>query len=251
MPDMREAKIWSAVQDHHSAVIQAGYQPVMTVLTGSQNYGLDTESSDYDTFTFVMPRCADIATLRDPVSTLMHGELGHINIKDIRLALNLLKKTSPNSVEWFATKYRLVEDRYKNIIGEHTPWVMFHCNTHHMLNAIGGLAHQLTKRNMPSGKRFSHMLRMKNMLPRFFTRSETDLLGLDEYDRQLALFAKKNASLDWDPLCKPLEEDIQRRIREIDTTEWTALEYDANLKVNDLQSKLVKTLFDQDGDNNG
>ena len=50
-----------AIRQHHQAV-QKSYRPVMTVLVGSQNYGLDTENSDYDTCTFILPSPTDIAT---------------------------------------------------------------------------------------------------------------------------------------------------------------------------------------------
>jgi hypothetical protein len=44
---------------------------------------------------------------------------------------------------------------------------MIHCNYEHMLYAMAGMAHQLTKRNMPAGKRFSHALRLDDMYYHF------------------------------------------------------------------------------------
>ncbi len=44
----REQKIHEALHVHHDKVKEK-YHTVMTVPCGSQNYRLDTESSDYDT----------------------------------------------------------------------------------------------------------------------------------------------------------------------------------------------------------
>ena len=199
MPTRKEM-IDDALKRHHEQVKTFGFVPVMTMLAGSQNYGLDTEKSDYDTYTFVLPSLRELATLCEPVSTKFEDDLGHINIKDIRLALNLLKNSSPNSVEWFASQYRLVEPEYKPLFDRITRRVL-RCNVKHMMDAVGGLARQLQSRNMPVGKRLSHILRMECMANRYFDVN-ADVLGLDEPERQLALQAKldpENAA--WYPLC--------------------------------------------------
>jgi hypothetical protein len=89
--------------------------------------------------------------------------------KDIRLALNLLKKASPNSVECFVGKYHYFEPEYFSILNkflhnEEYMNYMVHCNYNHMLDACAGMAHQLTKRNMPAGKRYSHAIRLMDMV---------------------------------------------------------------------------------------
>ena len=158
--------IKTALEIHHNTVKEKGYDPIMTVLVGSQNYGLETPNSDYDTFTFVKPTVSDIATLRNPVSKTFEDELGHIDVKDIRLGLNLLKKTNPNSIECFATKHKYVEVGYEAL--NNLPWYAFRCDTKHMMMALGGMAHQLGKRNMSAGKRYSHLIRINCMLTNYF-----------------------------------------------------------------------------------
>ena len=71
---------------------------------------------------------------------------------------------------------------------------MIHCNYSHMLYAMAGMAHQLTKRNMPAGKRFSHALRLDNMQYHFLkSMNASAVLEMRMGgDRDLALEAKRN-----------------------------------------------------------
>ena len=193
----KEQEIMLAVQYHHDLVESKGYHVVMTSLVGSQNYNLDTEASDIDTFSFIFPSLEDLARAESPKAGIIFAEDGHCNFKDIRVALGLLKKTSPNSLEYFVSKYKVYNPVYKDILNEYLDndtvlWSMIHCNYKHMLDAIAGMANQLTKRNMPAGKRFSHALRLDNMIYHFFNSNEPrnvlDLMWRG--DRELALQAK-------------------------------------------------------------
>lgn len=194
---MTYEEIMRAVQYHHILVESAGYYVVMTSLVGSQNYNLDTEKSDIDTYSFILPSLVDLAQAEAPKAGIIFAEDGHCNFKDIRVAINLLKKASPNSVEYFTSKYKVCNPMFENLFQEYLDdnfklWHMVHCNYEHMLDAITGMAHQLTKRNMPAGKRFSHAIRLEDMIYHFFN-SKNALAILDlctENRRDLALSAK-------------------------------------------------------------
>lgn len=194
-----DAAILTAVKCHHDFVAAKGYLVVMTSLYGSQNYDLDDEHSDIDTFSLIYPPLNDLAYAKEPQAFCLELKDGHAEVKDIRLALNLLKKTSPNSVEYFASKYKIYnpifEDILKDYLDDNTKlWNMIHCNYSHMLYAIAGMAHQLTKRNMPSGKRFAHALRLDDMYYHFMNSHNAQaVLELRMGgDRELALKAKQN-----------------------------------------------------------
>lgn len=237
--DGREQKIQDALTIHHYAVAK-DYDAVMTVLVGSQNYGLDTEKSDFDTFTFVLPTLRDIATLRDPVSTTREDALGHINIKDIRLALNLLKKTSPNSVECFSSHHRLITVGYDGLIQQlfDNPYVL-RCDTRHMMMAICGMAHQLSKRNMVPGKRLSHMLRMHCMVHNYF-RIDSDLLSLTEEERKLALQAKRDPeNPKWEKLIEEYAAIVEEETKDVDIHYFDAYAEQAKEIICDVQEKLI------------
>ena len=191
--------ILAAVKRHHDAVAAKGYLVVMTSLVGSQNYDLDDEHSDIDTFSFVFPPLSDLVLAKDPYAGMFELEDGHCEIKDVRLALNLLRKASPNSVEYFTSKYKIYNPIFENILHEYLDdnsklYGMIHCNYEHMLTAIAGMAHQLTKRNMSAGKRFAHAIRLYNMQYHFLNSVNAGaVLDLtNRGDRDLALIAKRD-----------------------------------------------------------
>ena len=195
--------ILSAVKRHHDAVAAKGYLVVMTSLIGSQNYDLDHEHSDIDTFSLVYPPLSDLSLAKEPYAGMFEIEDGHCEIKDIRLALNLLRKTSPNSVEYFASKYKIYNPIFEDILKEYLDdntklWNMIHCNYIHMLIAIAGMAHQLTKRNMSAGKRYAHAIRLQDMLYHFLNSYNAN--SILEFrmggDRDIALAAKLNINPD-------------------------------------------------------
>ena len=197
--------ILAAVQRHHDAVAAKGHLVVMTSLVGSQNYDLDDENSDIDTFSLVFPSLNDLAKAKEPYSGLFELDDGHCDIKDIRLALNLLKKTSPNSVEYFISKYKIYNPKFDTILREYLDdnsrmWSMTHCNYEHMLYAMAGMAHQLTKRNMSAGKRFSHALRLYDMYYHFMISCNAGAIIELRMggDRELALSAKRDTEKEHD-----------------------------------------------------
>lgn len=237
-----DKKILEVLLKHHKTV-EKQYTPVMTVLVGSQNYDLATENSDYDTFTFVLPDARDIATLRDPVSTRQEDEYGHINIKDIRLGLNLLKKTSPNSVECFASKYYTVRGGFEPMINLLRVPIMLRCDTHHMMSAIGGLSRQLTKRNMAPGKRLSHILRMECMVMKYFDL-DSDLLTLFDEEHKLARQAKLDPdNPKWNDECDIHAMRVQEAIANVDINYFENTEDYARRTIEFVQLQMMKKVF--------
>lgn len=83
---------------------------------GSQNYGLDTCSSDIDTKVVVAPSMEDVILNRRPISTvkiLPNGE--HVEFKDIRLVMDMFRKCSPNWVEILFTRYKIINPFYAHL----------------------------------------------------------------------------------------------------------------------------------------
>lgn len=82
---------------------------------GSTNYGLDIETSDFDTKCIVVPTFQDIALARKPVSTthvLPNNE--HCDGKDIRLYIETFRKQNLNFLEILFTDYFIVNPLYLN-----------------------------------------------------------------------------------------------------------------------------------------
>ncbi len=201
--------IMEHVKAHHNKIASLlGGEVVMTSLIGSQNYELDTENSDYDTFSLVLPSFEDLAFAKDPAAGEYDVGDGKCMYKDIRIALNLLKKPSPNSLEIFFSDYVYINPRYEEIIDNyikyppHAQYVM-HCNYQHMIDACTGMSVQLSKRNMPSGKKLAHAIRMKNMLPYYLDNLYAkDILKIhNPRDLLLARKVKPITDKNFDEVC--------------------------------------------------
>lgn len=84
-------------------------------LQGSQNYGLETPTSDVDTKLIVVPTFDDLAFNKQPVSTTFIRENNeHTDDKDIRLYIQTFKKQNLNFLEILFTDYYILNDLYKD-----------------------------------------------------------------------------------------------------------------------------------------
>lgn len=247
---------------HHALVKNIGeehndFQVIFTAAVGSQNYGLDSPTSDCDTFTIILPRYIDFISNANLISFEKEVDDGKIIVKDLRLMMNLLRKTSPNSIEVFASKYMIFEPEYeilqKTFFNPDMLYYLIHANHKHMLNAIAGMIHQLHGRNMTEGKRFSHALRLNDLYAQFLDNERTNILGFRfKGARDLAYAAKTNEH--------PSEEEVayyQEQIERIaaflkeeanrfeTSTEQKSLEYIANHTINRLQFEITKIYLAQ------
>lgn len=86
---------------------------VMAIMCcGSQNYGLDIETSDFDTKAIIIPSFEDLVK-GIKVSNMVEFEYGQCDVKDLRLYVEMLKKQGVNFIETLFTDHMLVNPRYK------------------------------------------------------------------------------------------------------------------------------------------
>ena len=85
-------------------------------LYGSQNYKLNNRDSDIDCECFIFPGIDQILFNSNIFSTTIPTSYGTCVIKDIRLAFDEIRKSSPNVLECFATKYCLINREYQSQI---------------------------------------------------------------------------------------------------------------------------------------
>lgn len=79
-------------------------------LQGSQNYGLDDENSDIDTKAFCIPSLTSLIEGRKMISKIyVLPDNSHIEVKDIRLLPELLRKQNPSYKDIFKRNFRLVQ----------------------------------------------------------------------------------------------------------------------------------------------
>lgn len=117
----REEKIMKRVQEHYDYLQEKGYEIVFLALQGSQNYGLDVYDenymSDIDTKAVVLPSFEDFVYNKQPVSkTVVLENNEHIDVKDVREMFETYKKQNVNYIETLFSKFRIVNDKYKDIV---------------------------------------------------------------------------------------------------------------------------------------
>ncbi len=117
----REEKIMKRVQEHYDYLQENGYEIVFLALQGSQNYGLDVYDenymSDIDTKAVVLPSFEDFVYNKQPVSkTVVLENNEHIDVKDVREMFETYKKQNVNYIETLFSKFRIVNDKYKDIV---------------------------------------------------------------------------------------------------------------------------------------
>ena len=245
--------ILEAVKRHHELVEEKGHIVIMTSLIGSQNYGLADDKSDIDTFSLTLPAFKDLASAREPVSKEFEVDDGKCVYKDIRIALNLLKKTSPNSAEVFLSNWIYFNPIYEECLKEYLMNDMYlnyavHSNYQHMLYACAGMAHQLTKRNMPAGKRYAHALRLKEMAYKYVDNfTVKDLFHLPEKVKQLALKAKRDPEHDeqYNDGCTSLANWLDAYLEAFNSKEVTVynmeeIEHIGDLIISNCQVELLR-----------
>lgn len=117
----REERIMKRVQEHYDYLQENGYEIVFLALQGSQNYGLDVYDenymSDIDTKAVVLPSFEDFVYNKQPVSkTVVLENNEHIDVKDVREMFETYKKQNVNYIETLFSKFRIVNDKYKDIV---------------------------------------------------------------------------------------------------------------------------------------
>ena len=107
--------VMDKVETHLEAANVKSQEWVSLMAYGSQNYGLDTPSSDVDTRLIVLPSFEDIVLNKKPVSyTKVLPNEEHIDFKDIRLFIDCLKKQNMAYLECLFTKYEMTSSEYQN-----------------------------------------------------------------------------------------------------------------------------------------
>lgn len=75
-------------------ILETGWYNVLAIfLYGSQNYEMDTENSDIDLKAVVLPSLSDIVRQNNPTSLVYEYEFWQIDVKDIRLFLQNIRKS--------------------------------------------------------------------------------------------------------------------------------------------------------------
>ena len=151
---------------------------------GSQNYGLDLETSDIDTKCLLTPLFKDICLDRRPVSTthILDNE-EHLDAKDVRSYVSCFRKQNLNFLEILFTDYYILnplyEAQWNRLIAAREQ--IAHMNPFRAVKAMKGVAlekYHAMEHRYPAkvylietygydGKQVHHLLRIEDYLRRY------------------------------------------------------------------------------------
>ncbi len=108
---MNKEQIMERVKEHYQYLKNVcGYDVICTCLQGSQNYGLDEYTEDYqsdiDTKSIIAPSLDGIVRAENPISfvEILDNE-EHAEVKDIRIMFEMFKKMNISYIELLYSKY--------------------------------------------------------------------------------------------------------------------------------------------------
>lgn len=108
--------IYDRVKKHYNYLESIGYNVVAVFAQGSMNYGLyindDEYKSDVDTKAIVLPTLDDLVNGNKMVSTKYDFEGEQIDVKDIRVMMDMWCKSNPAYLEILFTKYCIFNSKY-------------------------------------------------------------------------------------------------------------------------------------------
>lgn len=216
MKYLTDESIQNRVQEHYNELkkIIPEERIVGVFLQGSQNYGCHYAGSDVDTKAIVLPHFEDFVLGNKPLSTtyvLDNDE--HIDIKDVRVMFENIKKQNVNFVEILFTKYNVMNPMYEKLftpmwwnreeIGRYNMYAALNCMCGMVMEKHKALchpypatAHKIEKWGY-DGKQLQHMFRIRDFMEDFIRGDlYEDCLHVHNPEEQVLIKTNKRYSLD-------------------------------------------------------
>ncbi len=185
---LKENKIMETVLSHKLHLEQMGYTVAFIGLYGSQNYGLDIYTDEYqsdvDTKTIIVPTLEDLVMNSKPVSTTIEIGDGQCDVKDIRTFFETFTKANPAYLEVLFSKYYFINKKFENEFKEmiEKREELVYTLRYQMIRAMYGMILQkekALKHPYPSikdkidkykfdGKQLHHIIRLYDMMNDYF-----------------------------------------------------------------------------------
>lgn len=210
----RDDYIMSVLHEHHKEAKELGYEVMVTILQGSQNYGLDiyndSYKSDIDSKAIVIPTFEDFVVGRSPVSHTHEREnKEHIDLKDIRIMFDTFKRQNVNFVEILFSDYFIVEPKYKDLWEDLRSLAeeLVHAHPSQTVKTMSGISkekYKALKHPYPTikwkidkwgydGKQLHHIIRINDFIKRYiYGLSFKEAMQPTDHIRDMLIKAKLN-----------------------------------------------------------
>lgn len=245
-----KTKVDIALKNVFELVASKGYTPFVSVLVGSQNYGLSTDKSDIDVKVFVVPTLKQLIDMVK-ISEVITTDYGQAEIKDIRLLPELLRKANPTYLELLCSQFYTDNPKYMEL------WLDFRHLTDDFIKAYRkrfiaatiGSAVQYYERALSNTKRDKseyidkpayHVVRLYSMLNDIIVLNKkfSDTLIIKGKIKDVA-FKIKAGQMKLDDAMKPLNDMvmIMRKVESLTSSDGSSIE-----NINKLEEKTDKII---------
>lgn len=271
----RKEKIMKRVQEHYDYLQSLGYEVVCVCLQGSQNYGLDEYSDEYqsdiDTKAIVLPPLEDFIAAAPPASTVVIMDNNeHAEVKDIRVMFEMFKKANISYIELLFTEFKIINPEWepyiRDLFDNRASIAAYHRNQ--FLRCIAGMAMEKRKalcHPYPNliekiekygydGKQLHHCVRLYNFIERFVNgesldtcyKIKTPLHGvLMNYKKQLDAYGEVMSADRAISACDYYVEEI-KKIKDANLTEQEEINQEAGKLMKQMLIKIIKAKMIKD-----
>ena len=166
-----------AIERHKDALLNWGFKEenILGIFVyGSQNYNLDTPTSDWDTKAIIIPTFDEILfdkPVSKEVCAFLNGE--HCEVKDIREFIKMFEKQNINFIEILFTEYKWVNPKFQKL------WEEYFVNNreeiarydmNQAIKSIVGQAKHTIKQNPNNGKKIANGYRLVRFLQKYIDK---------------------------------------------------------------------------------
>jgi len=169
-PSYSEAKrqwLQRRLCEYQNVLTNQGYQVLGLFLYGSQNYQMDTLTSDVDAVAVVLPTAVE-HTFDLPMEKTVEMEYGSVRVKDVRQFARQLLKGNYSTLEWLLTPYRTLHGNYfTDLLKPEMVYDLLNFNVRQTLAATFGSYGNMKSYEHKDGKslaRMAHLLRFQSHL---------------------------------------------------------------------------------------
>lgn len=232
-----------ALQDHRQELEKNGFRGngILGIFCyGSQNYGVATENSDWDTKAIIIPSFEKMV-LEKPVSKeLQLYNKEHCEVKDIREMIEMFKKQNINFIEILFTQYFWINPYYQEIWNkyfiEHRQEIA-HYDINKTIQSICGQALNTLKQNSNDAKKVANAYRLMRFIERKFTfKNYEDCIILPSEEREIIMQMKATGEM------LISAEEIEKKLLYLKTHKFV-IDSEQQEKVNNIMKKGILECF--------
>lgn len=191
----KEKKHWlqQKLLKYQNTLTDQGYQVLGVFLYGSQNYQMDTLTSDVDAVAVVLPTATDLV-FNIPLEKTIEMKHGSVRVKDLRCFAQQLLKSNYSTLEWLLTPYKITTGEYfTDLLKPDMVLDLLNFNIRQTLASTMGSYLNMSSCEEKNGKtlaRMAHLLRFQSQ----FLNTDKQVLSCEDW--LYALAGNKNFGQD-------------------------------------------------------